>query len=81
MLPTSLTLEQAIKLYYQKHYLLQQNNLVPLIALKRQYPDIFTTDFDASISHLINYIKQHYSETPKPAVLQWSVINNEEDTE
>ncbi len=32
---------QAIELYYEKHHALRHGNIIKLIEMKKQYPEIF----------------------------------------
>ena len=49
---------QAIELYYEKHHALRQGNLIKLIEMKKQYPEIFDKTKDRQISDLIVYAKR-----------------------
>ena len=53
-----LPVNQAIELYYAKHHALRHADMMTLIAMKKQHPDIFTKEKDEQICNMIQYAKQ-----------------------
>lgn len=49
---------QAIELYYEKHHALRQGDMMKLIEMKKQHPDIFDKLKDGQIRNMIDYAKQ-----------------------
>lgn len=52
-----LPVNQAIELYYEKHYALRTGNLTRLIEMKNEHPEIFNKEKDRQIRELILYAK------------------------
>lgn len=51
-------LNQAIELYYEKHHALRNGDLIKLIDMKKEYPDIFDKVKDKQICDIIAYAKR-----------------------
>lgn len=53
-----MAINDAIIMYYEKHYALKQNDLTKLIELKKKCPEIFDKKNDAQIRSMIEYAKK-----------------------
>ena len=51
-------LDQAIELYYVKHDAMRKGDMLTLINLKKQHPDIFSKEMDKQIRDIITYAKE-----------------------
>ena len=49
--------DEAIKLYYEKHYALREGDLKKLLQLKNNFPEIFEKENDEKICRMIEHIK------------------------
>lgn len=64
-----LPINLAIELYYEKHQAMRQGNLERLIAMKQQYPSLFTKEQDHEIRDIILYAKE-FQKTPRYEALR-----------
>lgn len=52
------TLENLIKLYYEKHHAINHADLQKLIDMKHEHPEIFVAENDAKIKKIIENAKE-----------------------
>ncbi len=52
-----MSVNDAITLYYEKHYAIQHGDMIKLRELKNKYPQLFDEQKDAEIRDLIQYAK------------------------
>lgn len=78
-------LDEAIKLYYEKHHALREGDMQKLLALKKICPDLFLKKYDDQIRGVIEYAKK-FQDSPQYKALQrlevkktLSIIKNNPD--
>lgn len=80
-----LPIEEAITLYYEKHFAMRTGDLQKLLALKNKCPAIFDTNKDKKIREMINAVKRFQASDRYKKLRQLEmkekliVINNEVD--
>lgn len=70
-----ISINEAIRLYYEKHHALRQGDMNALIKLRNQHPQLFDKNKDAEIRDIIDYAKQFQS-TPRYKELSRLDIKN-----
>lgn len=72
----------VIRLYYEKHDAIRSGNMIKLIELKKQYPELFDKEKDTQIYDMIEYAKAfqasaRYKELHKMLIKEkLSIISN-----
>lgn len=52
---------EVVELYYSKHQAIRDGDMLKLLAMKKQYPDLFDAIVDKQISEMIEYAKAFQS--------------------
>lgn len=77
-------LEEAIKLYYEKHHAIRQGDMTKLRELRQYCPEIFDNEKDAQIRNIIEYAKKfqktdRYKELLRLKMRErFSIVKNDE---
>jgi hypothetical protein len=53
-----LTINEAIEIYYEKHAAIRNGDMMKLLELKNEYPQLFNKEKDIEIRDLIEYAKK-----------------------